>query len=107
MKLYLFVDYENMKFKLAKQNQGAGVPLVKSSAGCPSQSNLSTPDKGLVAGLAVLGAIVLAFLLYKLYRYCSAKPEPRTVVVPGGDIEDKPKNNPPRVPKDPHEHSVR
>ena len=64
-----------MKFKLAKQNQGAGVAIVKSSVGCPSQSTLSTTDKGLIAGLAVLGAIVLGFLAYKLYRYSLGAPE--------------------------------
>jgi len=58
-----------MKFKLAKQNQGAGVPLVKSSVSCTAQSTLSTPEKGLIAGLAVLGALVLGFFAYRLYKF--------------------------------------
>jgi len=90
-KLYLFVDYETMKFKLAKQNLGASVPLAKSSASCTPQSNLSTADKGLIAGLTVLGAIVLGFLAYKLYRRFThreskpdAPPPTTTPAVAGG-----------------------
>ncbi|KAK3939396.1 hypothetical protein QBC46DRAFT_438060 [Diplogelasinospora grovesii] len=72
MKLYLFVDYEMMKFYLAPQNLEASTPLPVSSANCTASpgSPLNDPvTKGLIAVGSVLGALVIALLvLFVLFK---------------------------------------
>lgn len=100
--LYLFVDLESMKFKLAKQNYGAGVPLIKSSAPCPTKPSLDTTDKGLIAGISVLAAIVLLLAAFVFFKFGRGAPGSRAIGVrPNSNgVSGSPVRGDPRVPLD-------
>ncbi|KAK4233353.1 hypothetical protein C8A03DRAFT_38945 [Achaetomium macrosporum] len=59
---------QNNRFALARQSQGAGTPLVKSSAVCASESRLSTTEKGLIAGVSALAAVLFGFVGFWVYK---------------------------------------
>ena len=71
--LHLVVDYERMQFRLAKQNQEAGTPLVKSTADCPSPP-ITKADKGLIAVGTVFAFLLCAALGFAIWRCCIRKP---------------------------------
>ncbi|KAK3317557.1 hypothetical protein B0T19DRAFT_293622 [Cercophora scortea] len=85
--LYLFVDYDRMKFSLAPQNLEAGTPLPKSSGGCPSSGTDTDTDShtNLRTGLIVVGAVLgaLLFLLVVLFVIHKVRGLPECLVVAG------------------------
>ncbi|KAK3352748.1 hypothetical protein B0T25DRAFT_580621 [Lasiosphaeria hispida] len=79
--LYLYVNYETMRFHLASQNIEASTPLPAPAEDCVPASTGRTPEtNGLIAVGAVLGALIVALLAMWLYK----RPKSTKQVPPAG-----------------------
>ncbi|KAK0715456.1 hypothetical protein B0H67DRAFT_645203 [Lasiosphaeris hirsuta] len=75
--LYLYVNYETMKFHLASQNIEASTPLPVPAEDCVPTSTGRTPEtNGLIAVGSVLGALIVALLAFCLYKVLKARRPP-------------------------------
>ncbi|KFX96148.1 hypothetical protein O988_05436 [Pseudogymnoascus sp. VKM F-3808] len=97
--LYLFIDYEKMKFSLAQQNLEAGGARPVSSANCATAQKLDPTAKGLIGVGVVLGMLILVLSIYILYRCCWKPQQPHKAM---RDIPSASNPTPETVPKQPH-----